>query len=67
MTWVLTWVYYFGLRRENRLRDRGCREGLRDREGEEELADRHVWIPVVGPVWDLYPVFGRDADLVAGF
>jgi hypothetical protein len=50
MTWVLTWVYYWGLRRENGLRDRGGREGRRGREGEEELADRHVWIPVLGPV-----------------
>ena len=42
MTWVLTWVYYFGLKRENRLRDEGKREDLRRLEGEEELADRHV-------------------------
>jgi hypothetical protein len=42
MTWCLTWVYFLGLRRENKVRDMGKRDYLRDGQDESELADRHV-------------------------
>lgn len=42
MTWCLTWVYFLGLRRENKRRDLGKREYLRECRDENELADRHV-------------------------
>ena len=47
MTWVLTWVYYLGLKWENSARDAGKRDYLRSLANEEELADRHVCPPLV--------------------
>jgi hypothetical protein len=44
VTWCLTWVYFLGLRWENKKRDQGKLEYLRAVASEQELADLHVFL-----------------------